>query len=59
MTWDDLNHILAAHRLQPPRMRLSRHGETLLVGGYTAPVACSVRAYDHPGADASAAAYAY
>ncbi|MEU4490188.1 cupin domain-containing protein [Streptomyces purpurascens] len=39
MTFDDLNHILAAHRLQPPRMRLSRDGETLLVGGYTAPEA--------------------
>ncbi|MER6406274.1 cupin domain-containing protein [Streptomyces viridosporus] len=39
MTWDDLNHILGSHRLQPPRMRLSRDGETLLVGGYTAPVA--------------------
>jgi hypothetical protein len=39
MTWDDLNHILASHRLEPPRMRLSRDGETLLVGGYTAPVA--------------------
>ncbi|MFI2511652.1 hypothetical protein [Streptomyces sp. NPDC018972] len=39
MTWDDLNHILAGHRLQPPRMRLSRDGETLLVGGYTAPMA--------------------
>ncbi|MFC9686456.1 JmjC domain-containing protein [Streptomyces sp. NPDC056948] len=39
MTWDDLNHILAAHRLEPPRMRLSRDGETLLVGGYTAPEA--------------------
>ncbi|MGW4735150.1 JmjC domain-containing protein [Streptomyces shenzhenensis] len=39
MTWDDLNQILAGHRLQPPRMRLSRDGETLLVGGYTAPVA--------------------
>lgn len=39
MNWDDLNQILAAHRLQPPRMRLSRDGETLLVGGYTTPVA--------------------
>ncbi|WP_225827090.1 aldo/keto reductase [Streptomyces naphthomycinicus] len=39
MTWDDLNQILAAHRLEPPRMRLSRDGETLLVGGYTTPVA--------------------
>ncbi|MDX2993364.1 ribosomal protein uL16 3-hydroxylase [Streptomyces scabiei] len=39
MSWDDLNQILAAHRLEPPRMRLSRDGETLLVGGYTTPVA--------------------
>ncbi|MEU3201418.1 cupin domain-containing protein [Streptomyces sp. NPDC006996] len=39
MTWDDLNQILAGHRLEPPRMRLSRDGETLLVGGYTTPVA--------------------
>ncbi|MER5601672.1 cupin domain-containing protein [Streptomyces sp. NPDC002265] len=38
MTWFDLNQILSAHRLEPPRMRLSRDGETLLVGGYTAPV---------------------
>ncbi|MFE5214047.1 MULTISPECIES: cupin domain-containing protein [unclassified Streptomyces] len=39
MTWDDLNNILGSHRLEPPRMRLSRDGETLLVGGYTTPVA--------------------
>ncbi len=39
MTWDDLNHILAGHRLEPPRMRLSRGGETLLIRGYTTPVA--------------------
>ncbi|MFF5256859.1 JmjC domain-containing protein [Streptomyces leeuwenhoekii] len=38
MTWDDLNQILAVHRLEQPRIRLSRDGETLLVGGYTAPV---------------------
>ncbi|MFE9813171.1 JmjC domain-containing protein [Streptomyces sp. NPDC005548] len=39
MTWDDLNHILATHRLEPPRLRLSSNGETLLIGGYTTPVA--------------------
>ncbi|MEU5770073.1 hypothetical protein ABZ782_29590 [Streptomyces asoensis] len=39
MTFDDLNQILAGHRIEPPRTRLSRDGETLLVGGYTAPVA--------------------
>ncbi len=39
MTWDDLNQILAAHRLEPPSMRLSCDGETLLVGCYTTPVA--------------------
>jgi hypothetical protein len=39
MTWDDLNNILGSHRLEPPRMRMSRDGATLLVGGYTAPVA--------------------
>ncbi|MFI1294386.1 hypothetical protein ACH4VM_39505 [Streptomyces sp. NPDC020792] len=39
MTWDDLNHILGSHRLEPPRMLLSRDGETLMVGGYTTPVA--------------------
>ncbi|MFD9097858.1 JmjC domain-containing protein [Streptomyces collinus] len=39
MTWEDLNQILAGHRLQPPRMRLSRNGETLQLGRYTAPVA--------------------
>ncbi|WP_043687230.1 hypothetical protein [Streptomyces xylophagus] len=33
MTWDDLNQILATHRLEPPRMRLSHDGETLLAGG--------------------------
>ncbi|MER6031906.1 hypothetical protein [Streptomyces sp. NPDC001851] len=35
---DDLNQIFARHCLEPPRMRPSRDGETLLVGGYTAPV---------------------
>ncbi len=38
-TSDGLNQIPAAHRLQPQRMRLSREGETLLVGGCTTPVA--------------------
>ncbi|WP_328419332.1 hypothetical protein [Streptomyces sp. NBC_00443] len=37
MTWDDFNHILGSHRLESPRMRLSRDGETLLVRG-NAPV---------------------
>ncbi len=29
LSWDDLNSILANHRLEPPRLRLSADGETL------------------------------
>jgi hypothetical protein len=35
LTWDDLNEIVAAHRLEPPRMRLSRAGEAVPVTAYS------------------------
>ncbi|WP_236241969.1 JmjC domain-containing protein [Streptomyces sp. CC228A] len=35
LTWDDLNEIVAAHRLEPPRMRLSRAGETVPATAYS------------------------
>jgi cupin superfamily protein len=38
ITWDDLNTILATHRLEPPRFRLSADGEMLPAHRYTAPV---------------------
>ncbi|MEU8848830.1 cupin domain-containing protein [Streptomyces sp. NPDC048564] len=38
ITWDDLNTILATHRLEPPRFRLSADGEMLPAYRYTAPV---------------------
>ncbi|MER5783081.1 cupin domain-containing protein [Streptomyces mobaraensis] len=38
LTWDDLNAILAAHRLDPPRLRLSQDGETLPQRSYSEPV---------------------
>ncbi|MFE4830860.1 cupin domain-containing protein [Streptomyces sp. NPDC056672] len=38
ITWDDINTILATHRLEPPRLRLSANGETLPAHRYTAPV---------------------
>ncbi|MFE9608068.1 JmjC domain-containing protein [Streptomyces sp. NPDC006012] len=34
LAWDDLNDIIAAHRLEPPRMRLSRAGEAVPVTSY-------------------------
>ncbi|MEU3356082.1 cupin domain-containing protein [Streptomyces sp. NPDC037389] len=37
LSWDDLNHILATHRLQPPRLRLTRGGETLPALAISAP----------------------
>lgn len=36
--WDDLNTILATHRLEPPRLRLSTDGEMLPAYRYTAPI---------------------
>ncbi|MFD7408602.1 cupin domain-containing protein [Streptomyces sp. NPDC059866] len=36
--WDDVNTILATHRLEPPRFRLSADGEMLPAHRYTAPV---------------------
>jgi hypothetical protein len=38
MTWDDLNKLLATHRLEPPRMRLHRDGAPLQVSAYTEPI---------------------
>ncbi|MFB6877865.1 hypothetical protein [Streptomyces sp. NPDC056323] len=38
MTWDDLDRILTQHRLDPPRLRLSREGQTLLLPDYATPV---------------------
>ncbi|MEV5143455.1 cupin domain-containing protein [Streptomyces sp. NPDC052727] len=38
ITWDDLNTILATHRLEPPRLRLSADGEMLPAYRYTSPV---------------------
>ncbi|GAA2947554.1 cupin domain-containing protein [Streptomyces enissocaesilis] len=38
ITWDDVNTILATHRLEPPRFRLSADGEMLPAYRYTAPV---------------------
>ncbi|WP_330338765.1 cupin domain-containing protein [Streptomyces sp. NBC_00557] len=38
ITWDDVNTILATHRLEPPRFRLSADGEMLPAHRYTAPV---------------------
>ncbi|MFE1554364.1 JmjC domain-containing protein [Streptomyces sp. NPDC058734] len=35
LTWDDLNEIVAAHRLEPPRMRPSRAGEVVPVTAYS------------------------
>ncbi|WP_149829530.1 cupin domain-containing protein [Streptomyces tailanensis] len=35
LTWDHLNEIVAAHRLEPPRMRLSRAGEAVPVTAYS------------------------
>ncbi|MGW0663193.1 cupin domain-containing protein [Streptodolium elevatio] len=38
LTWDALNTILATHRLDPPRLRLSTGGEALPQYRYTVPV---------------------
>ncbi|KPI06833.1 transcription factor jumonji jmjC domain-containing protein [Actinobacteria bacterium OK074] len=35
LAWDDLNEIVAAHRLEPPRMRLSRAGEAVPATAYS------------------------
>ncbi|WP_328969399.1 cupin domain-containing protein [Streptomyces sp. NBC_00239] len=35
LTWDDINEIVAAHRLEPPRMRLSRAGEAVPATAYS------------------------
>ncbi|KOV12358.1 cupin [Streptomyces sp. XY431] len=37
LSWDDLNTILATHRIDPPRLRLSQDGETVPVGRYSTP----------------------
>ncbi|MFJ7244532.1 cupin domain-containing protein [Kitasatospora sp. NPDC098652] len=38
LSWDDLNTILATHRLEPPRLRLSADGETLPAHRYASTV---------------------
>lgn len=38
MTWDDLSRVLAEHRLEPPRLRLARDGQTLHLQEYATPV---------------------
>lgn len=38
ITWDDLNTVLATHRMDPPRLRLSMDGEMLPQHRYTTPV---------------------
>ncbi|MFJ8732284.1 JmjC domain-containing protein [Streptomyces bauhiniae] len=38
MTWDDLNKLLATHRLEPPRLRLHHGGPPLHLADYTEPV---------------------
>ncbi|MGW2540049.1 JmjC domain-containing protein [Kitasatospora sp. NPDC001574] len=38
LTWDDLNSILATHRMEPPRLRLSQDGETVPLGRYSTPI---------------------
>ncbi|MFB7534587.1 cupin domain-containing protein [Streptomyces sp. NPDC056178] len=38
MTWDDLDRILTQHRLEPPRLRLARDGQTLPLSHYATPV---------------------
>ncbi|MET9607242.1 cupin domain-containing protein [Streptomyces sp. NPDC006512] len=35
LTWEDLNEIVAVHRLEPPRMRLSRAGEAVPATAYS------------------------
>ncbi|GAA2118043.1 hypothetical protein GCM10009759_64950 [Kitasatospora saccharophila] len=37
LSWDDLNAVLATHRLEPPRLRLSQDGQTVPVDRYSAP----------------------
>ncbi|MFF2747736.1 cupin domain-containing protein [Kitasatospora sp. NPDC058048] len=37
LSWDDLNSILATHRLDPPRLRLSMDGQAVPVGRYSTP----------------------
>ncbi|MFJ1931600.1 cupin domain-containing protein [Kitasatospora sp. NPDC086801] len=37
LSWDDLNSILATHRLDPPRLRLSKDGQAVPVGWYSTP----------------------
>ncbi|RKN09621.1 cupin domain-containing protein [Streptomyces radicis] len=38
ITWDALNDILATHRMDPPRLRLSKNGEMLPQYRYSVPV---------------------
>lgn len=38
LSWDDLNTILATHRIDPPRLRLSQDGQTVPVSRYSTPI---------------------
>ncbi|KQV20852.1 MULTISPECIES: cupin domain-containing protein [unclassified Kitasatospora] len=38
LSWGDLNTILATHRMEPPRLRLSQDGETVPLHRYSAPI---------------------
>ncbi|MFI9365601.1 cupin domain-containing protein [Kitasatospora sp. NPDC053057] len=38
LSWDDLNTILATHRIEPPRLRLSQDGQTVPVSRYSTPI---------------------
>ncbi|CAM5288355.1 hypothetical protein GCM10010329_80990 [Streptomyces spiroverticillatus] len=38
LSYDDLNHLIATHRLEPPRLRLSAGGEMLPQHRYAVPV---------------------
>ncbi|MDH6117000.1 hypothetical protein ABH930_000419 [Kitasatospora sp. GAS204A] len=38
LSWDDLNTVLATHRMEPPRLRLSQDGETVPLDRYSAPI---------------------
>ncbi|UGQ14860.1 cupin domain-containing protein [Yinghuangia sp. ASG 101] len=38
LSWDDLNLIVACHRMEPPRMRLSADGDMLPLHRYSRPV---------------------
>lgn len=47
MTWDTVNDIISHHRMEPPRMRLARDGETLPLGLYASAVTTRRRTVWH------------